>query len=567
MKGILGTLKGKILLISGGVLVTAAVVIGAVFLLSKENSYRSIAVNQLEGTTIIKSKETEEEAYKGMHLNSGDDVKVQKESNLTLLLDADKYLYAEAGTHFEVECVDGDKSGKKVIHLKDGSVLNRLETALKDGEIYEVETPNATMAVRGTVFRVSVYRDEDGLVHTRVEVFDGKVQVDLRNENGDYNGISETFGAGESAAIIGNTEFAEFVTGEEGSYTQEIAYKELPQDVAKILVEYIDDGEELCIGKELLMDYTELSEHKMETREGKEATCTEDGYKEVWCVVCNEVTETITIPATGHTMSEWEVKEEPTCDQVGNRQRSCTVCKTYIEEEPIEVLGHTAGDMQVVREASCKEDGLNQQLCTVCKDVLKSTQIAALGHSYGAWSVRSSAGCTTTGTEVRKCARCGAEDTRSISARGHKFGGWSEQTVAGCTTAGANVRTCSRCGGTETQSIAALGHKYGAWSVQTAATCTKTGFDVRSCSVCGVSETQESVALGHLPDTSGDTRHREMVYNGMQQMVSVQCVSLCMRDGCGEDAYVSATVRQEMSPDGSSLINICDNCNNEVVPD
>ena len=40
----------------------------------------------------------------------------------------------------------------------------------------------------------------------------------------------------------------------------------------------------------------------METITGQEATCTEDGYKEVWCVVCNEVTETIKVPATAFTL-------------------------------------------------------------------------------------------------------------------------------------------------------------------------------------------------------------------------------------------------------------------------
>ena len=116
MKNILGTVKAKILLIS--TLVIVAIFISILFLLPKEDTYRSIAVKQLEGTTKIKSAEEEKEAYKGMHLISGDDVTVFEKSNLTLVMDTDKYLYAEAGTHFEVECVDGEKSGKKVIYLK-----------------------------------------------------------------------------------------------------------------------------------------------------------------------------------------------------------------------------------------------------------------------------------------------------------------------------------------------------------------------------------------------------------------------------------------------------------------
>ena len=382
MKSSLTTLKGKILLAGIGVLVIAAVIVGVVFLISKEEGYRSVAVKQLEGTTIIKSEQNEQEAYEGMHLNSGDDIKVQNESNLTLLMDADKYLYAQAGTHFEVECVDGEKSGKKVIHLKDGSVLIRLKTALKDGEIYEVETPNGTMSVRGTVFRISVDKDANDLVHTGIEVFDGKVQVDLRPENGEYNGVGETFEVGEAGAIVGNTEFAEFVTGEDGTNTWEIDYKELPQDVAKVLVDYIDDGEELSIEKELLMDYADLEEHKMETRVGMEATCTKDGLSQQSCTICNKVMNSTNSKALGHTFGVWDVRNEATCTIGGTQVRTCARCG---QEE--------------------------------------TGSIAALGHSYGNWSEQTKATCTQTGIEVRNCSICGETERREIAALGHILSG------------------------------------------------------------------------------------------------------------------------------------------------
>lgn len=446
MKKLLQTTMGKIIAAGVGVVTVSAVVIGIVFSLSKEDSYRSIAVDRVNGTTLIMNESTgEKEAYKGMHLYSGDDVSVQSESNLTLCLDADKYVYAEANTNFKVESADG----KSVIHLSEGSVLNRLETALKDGESYTVETPNATMGVRGTVFRVTVDRDEDGLIYTLVEVFDGKVQVDLKEENGDYNGVSDTFGPGESALIRGNTEFAEFVIGEEGSYKQEIAYKQIPQDVAKVLVEYIDDGEELCIGKELLMDYTELAEHKMETITGQEPTCTEDGYQEVWCVVCNEVTETIVLPATGHKFSDWEVAQDPTCLEAGNRKRICSVCKTYYEEEDIAALGHIKGDLVVTKEADCINEGVQTSTCTRCGEVVEEVTIEALGHSYGS-PTTVGATCTVNGSTTSTCLVCGSKSVSTIAATGHQLAGEGEhidfvlddsQNLIGVTC----VRKCGTC--------------------------------------------------------------------------------------------------------------------------
>ena len=538
MKTLLKTMKGKLLLAAGAILVVVSVV-AIVMGVSKEESFRSMAVDRVQGTTFI-SNETagKKEAYRGMHLYSGDDVSVQKESDLTLRLDADKYMYAREYTHFIVESAENENSKKLVIHLSEGSVLNRLEGTLKEDESYTVETPNATMAVRGTVFRVTVDRDEDGLIYTLLEVFDGKVQVDLKKENGDYNGISDTFGPGESALIRGNTEFAEFVTGENGSYKQEIAYKQLPKDVAKVLVEYIDDGEELCIGKELLMDYTGLAEHKMETITGKEATCTEDGYKEVWCVVCNEVAETVKISATGHMLTEWEVAKAPTCLNTGKQQRVCDVCKIYYEEEDIAALGHVKGEYKTVKEADCVHTGLQTASCTVCGEVADEVEIKALGHSAGAWTTVREATCTVAGLRQSKCTVCGeVAQTSTIAKTGHTLGN-PEVTDPDCENAGLSVATCSVCGATESTTIPALGHEFSGWDIWEPATCTEDGYEARVCGVCQTTEQKTIAATGHTTVAGG---HAEVVYSedtGM--MISVECVEYC--ENC--DEYSNAVVAE-----------------------
>lgn len=421
MKKLLQSTIRKIIAVAASIIIVLAIVLGIFFILAKEESYRTIAVDNLWGTTLITNEEAgEKEAYKGMHLYSGDSVDVQKESNLTLCMDGDKYAYAEANTGFKVESTENEDGNKLVIHLAEGSVLNRLKNTLKEGESYTVETPNATMGVRGTVFRVTVDRDEDGLNYTLVEVFNGKVQVDLREENGDYNEISAILGPGESALIRGNTEFAEFVVSEEGKDKQEINYKQIPQDVAKILIEYIDDGEKLCIEKELLMHYTELTEHKMEDIVCKEATCTEDGYKEVRCVVCNEVTETVVFPATGHALADWETIQASTCLKTGKQTRTCDICKIYYEEEVIAALGHKEGELVVTKEPDCTNEGVQMATCTRCGEVVEEVKIAALGHSYGS-PVTVDATCTTEGSTTTTCSQCGAKSVSVIAATGHQM--------------------------------------------------------------------------------------------------------------------------------------------------
>ena len=59
MKVFLGSLKGKILLACVGTLVVTAVVVGAIFLFGGEETYRSIAVENLQGVTIITDEDLE----------------------------------------------------------------------------------------------------------------------------------------------------------------------------------------------------------------------------------------------------------------------------------------------------------------------------------------------------------------------------------------------------------------------------------------------------------------------------------------------------------------------------
>ena len=228
---LLKSTKGKIVTAVAGTAVVAAVVVGV--LMTKEESFRTVAVEELNGTTIVTTEGKEADAYEGMHLYSGDDVKVQQESDMTLVMDMDKYVYAEPGTHFWLECAGSADKSETVIHLEEGSVLNRIKDNLNAGEVYQVDTPNSTMAVRGTVFRVTVYRGEGGLIYTDLEVFEGSVQVDLKTEDGEYNGVSETFGPGERALIRGNSDFSEFVTGEGNTIKLPIDYKKIPQGTAK----------------------------------------------------------------------------------------------------------------------------------------------------------------------------------------------------------------------------------------------------------------------------------------------------------------------------------------------
>jgi len=64
----------------------------------------------------------------------------------------------------------------------------------------------------------------------------------------------------------------------------------------------------------------------------KEATCTQEGKKTVYCTVC-EYEKEETIPAKGHSGGIWEITKEPTQTESGQMKRECEVCGETVTKE------------------------------------------------------------------------------------------------------------------------------------------------------------------------------------------------------------------------------------------
>lgn len=199
MKNFLSSTKGKI--IAGAV--TIAAIAGVVVLIILLNTgYRNIRVADLKGTSQVTSLISVSEAFKGQNLNNGDKVEVFEKSSLTLALDSDKHVVANELTKFSLEAfgVAGNDS-RTVIHLEKGSISNEIDNKLLPSESYVVESPNASMSVRGTVFSVNVFFDGEGLCHTVVEVEQGVVEMTDKD-----SGKVKTLNAGDKAEVISRVE-------------------------------------------------------------------------------------------------------------------------------------------------------------------------------------------------------------------------------------------------------------------------------------------------------------------------------------------------------------------------
>ena len=526
---------------------------------SAAETARTVVVQETNGTTVVlDAKKTSTNAYKGMHLVAGNDVTVQKISDLTMLFDMDKYMYAEESTHFWLSKASGSQEkSKTVIYLDEGATLNRIVNPLENGAVYQVDTPNSTMAVRGTVFRVEVREGKDGKIYTYLAVLNGAVKVELKTTEGKYNGVSETIPAGTAAAIRADETFSEFIGGSGGKHTAPIDYAAFPAGTLRQIIAYIDDNEEIDADRDELeallkqklseANGDEKHKHSWQTVTVREADCARTGLQKTVCAVCGEAKGQKTLPRAAHKLSGWTVKTKatceskglkvkkcgvcgkiierrqtaalahqpgkakitaPTCVKAGSKVISCKLCGHIIKEETLAAKGHQPGDWEITKPATYGKEGERCKVCTVCGEVLETEAIPALisggssacSHQVENWNVTKAPTCTEAGSKSGTCSVCKQSVTASIPATGHNWSGWTVTTAATCTAAGVETRTCQKCQKSETRAIKATGHKASeTWTVTKEATCTTTGTETNYCvHGCGAAvSTREIPKLPH----------------------------------------------------------------------
>lgn len=414
----LKTTKGKVVTLASGAGVIAVGI--AVAVLMQGSGYRSIAVDGLEGTVNVVGEKNNGNAYVGQNLYSGDDVTVASASSLTMCMDGDKYVYADADTHFSLEASNPKDDSRIKINLDAGSELNELKNKLADGESYVVDTPNSTMSVRGTTFRVTVYKGEDGLWYTLLEVISGTVEVALKTEDGTYNGIVAQFGEGQAAMVRGNSEFSEFIVGEENEEILIFDYKQLPENAVprvEMIISFLKDN--MIVG--------DIEEQHLEDEE--EAS---DGN--------------VTTEASGDVEEDDKAEEEAEVEEAeADANEASENASTAAADTEAHV--HTPGEWMIVISPSCGAQGARQQFCTECNALLAAELLPASGnHIRGHWVTTLYGACNYEGTEQEECPNCGAVfGTRSTGYGEHTYSGGKcvvcgqsdpsySQTVSGSST-------------------------------------------------------------------------------------------------------------------------------------
>lgn len=229
------TFNKKILIGIIAAIIVVVVVVVFLVLRKKEESYRVIKVYDMTGeTTVTRGTKGDIDAYINMLLQSGDEVFVSK-GMTTLKLDDDKYVYAEESTRFNLEAAGTKTNSRTTIELKEGAITNDIQNKLSDDSSYEINTENSNMSVRGTVYRVAVYVDENGHKLTKLSVFSGAVATKLKDDNGEYT--DEVLVERTKEIIIredpGDVRYETDI--------RDIDYDELPEEVLEILVEKVEN--------------------------------------------------------------------------------------------------------------------------------------------------------------------------------------------------------------------------------------------------------------------------------------------------------------------------------------
>lgn len=239
-----GSKKKVILIVLVAVLIILVGVLVIILGINREKVYRVLKVYAAEGECWVDRENTGKlDPYVNMNLESGDRIGLV-DGSFTIRADEDKYIYLDDHTELRLEA-DGDaKNSRTKIELITGGITNDIQNKLSMDSSYEINTPNSTMSVLGTIYYVKVY-EENNVTYTKVAVFQGSVATRL--VYGDKT-VSQTV-----VAVPDGKEVLIYDDGQKTDYVSEptdIDYHELPEEVLRYLGDVDSEDRQVSITKE-----------------------------------------------------------------------------------------------------------------------------------------------------------------------------------------------------------------------------------------------------------------------------------------------------------------------------
>jgi hypothetical protein len=129
------------------------------------DSARNIKIVQIEGSATVTDDTETVDCFKGMNLYDGDTLNVGKDSVIVVKFDEDKYVYLGENSKVNIKSEGKDKF-KTNVFVEMGVVLAEIQNKLGEDEEFFLSSNNSVMAVRGTIFGVTVRDDGSQYIET-----------------------------------------------------------------------------------------------------------------------------------------------------------------------------------------------------------------------------------------------------------------------------------------------------------------------------------------------------------------------------------------------------------------
>ncbi len=139
------------------------------------DSARSIKVVQIDGSATVTDEKETINCFKGMNLYDGDSLNVDNDSVVVIKFDEDKYVYLGQNTTVNIKS-EGKEKFKTNVFVEKGLVLAELQNKLGLDEEFFLSANNSVMAVRGTIFGLSVNEVGDNIVEA-YSVYQGVTEL------------------------------------------------------------------------------------------------------------------------------------------------------------------------------------------------------------------------------------------------------------------------------------------------------------------------------------------------------------------------------------------------------
>lgn len=263
--------NNKKIKIAGGIAAAVVVLCAVIAVIFKftggKEDYRNISVFELTASATVTRDNTALDAYPGMKLMNGDNIKVGN-GYICLLLDDDKYVTLEEGSEIRLNATGSSQNSKTTIELVRGAVLNELDSKLNADSSYELSTPVSVMAVRGTVFRAALSTDgEAGSID--LIVLDGQVAASDVLADGTVSSKANLVDAGKGAHVEKTDAHSDPVFS-----STDISYEDLPAETLARILEIYESGRisKLSISKDQLEKLYEQKQNQENNPAGEDAS-------------------------------------------------------------------------------------------------------------------------------------------------------------------------------------------------------------------------------------------------------------------------------------------------------